>query len=148
MYPQVPSSTQAWSSKNISRYSFLFINALSEIYDRWNLAVDAHIIKEATVTDCEMSQLISKSNVLQRWIDKWREIQTVYMPSVTKHLAQSVSPNDKDQFFERPEAIPLCLPSTLPADLISTIPSKFLRIEKCLRISQADDSLNNLRRFL
>ena len=70
------------------------------------------------------------------------------MPSITKHLAQSVSPNNKDQFFECPEAIPLCLPSTLPADLISTIPPKFVEIEKCLCISQVDDSLNDLRRFL
>jgi hypothetical protein len=94
------------------------------------------------VTDREMSQLITKRNVLRRRIDKWREIQNVYMPSITKHLAQSVSPDDKDRFFERPEAIPLYLPSTLPSDLISTIPSKFIEIKKCLRVSQADDSLN------
>jgi hypothetical protein len=70
------------------------------------------------------------------------------MPSVIKHLAQSVSPDDEDRFFERPEAIPLYLPSTLPSDLISTIPPKFIDIEKCLRVSQADDSLNDLRKFL
>ena len=110
--------------------------------------MDARIIKEATVTDREMSKLITKRNVLRCRIDKWREVQNVYMPSITKHLTQSVSPDDEDRFFERPEAIPLYLPSTLPSDLISTIPSKFVEIEKCLRVSQADDSLNDLRRFL
>lgn len=118
------------------------------MYDRRNLAVDARIIKEATATDHEMTELITKRNVLRRRIDKWREIQNVYMPSsVTKHLAQSVSPDDEDHFFECPEAIPLCLPSKLPADIISTIP-KFVEIEICLRVSQADDALNDLRRFL
>ena len=117
-------------------------------YDRRNLAVDAHIIKEATATDHEMRELITKRNILRRRIDKWREIQNVYMPSITNHLAQSVSSDDENQFFECPEAIPLCLPSTLSADLISTIPPKFVEIEKCLRISQADDSLNDLRKFL
>ena len=110
--------------------------------------MNARIIKEKTATDHEMRELITKRNVLRHRIDKWREIQIVYMPSVTKHLAQSVSPDDEDQLFECPEAIPLCLPSTLSPDVISTIPPKFIEIEKCLRVSQADDSLNDLRRFL
>jgi hypothetical protein len=125
----------------------LFINALSEIYDRQNLVVEARIIKEATSTDHKMRELMTKRNVLRRWIDKWREIQDVYMPSITKHLAHSISPDDEDQFFESPETIPLYLPSTLPSDLISAIPSKFVDIEKCLRVSQADDSLDDLRKF-
>ncbi len=107
------------------------------------MAVEACITKDATSTE-----LTRKRNVLRRRIDKWKEIQDVYMPSITKHLTQSVSPDDEDQFFERPEAIPLYLPSTLPSDLISTIPSRFVDIEKCLRVAQADDSLNDLRKFL
>ena len=118
------------------------------MYHRCNLAVDARIIEEGTATDHEMTQLMTKRNVLWRRIDNWREIQNVYMPSITKHLAQSVSPNDENQFFECPETIPLCLPSTLPSDLILTIPANFVEIKKCLRVSQADDSLNDLRRFL
>src|SRR6266849_5525439 len=118
------------------------------MYHRRNLAVDARIIEEGTATDREMTQLMTKCNVLRHRIDNWREIQNVYMPSITKHLVQSVSPDDKDRFFERPETIPLCLLSTLPSDLILTIPANFVEIEKCLRVSQADDSLNDLRRFL
>jgi len=110
--------------------------------------VDARIIKETTATDHGMCELIKKRNVLRRRIDKWRETQVVYMPSLAKHLTQPDSPDDDDELFECPEAIPLWLPSTLPPDVISTIPSKFVEIEKCLRVSQADDSLNDLRRFL
>jgi len=119
-----------------------------EIYYRRNLTVDARIINKATVTDRELSQLITKRNILRRRIDKWREIQEIYMPSITKYLAQSISPDDEDQFFKYPETIPLYLPSSLPADVMSTVPSKFIEIEKRLRISQADDSLSDLRRFL
>jgi hypothetical protein len=127
---------------------FPLVDSLSEINGRRNLAVDARIIKEATVTDREMRELITKRNVLRRRVDRWREIQNIYMPSIAKYLVQTVSSDYEDQFFECPEAIPLYLPSTLPADLISTIPPKFVEIEKCLRVSQADDSLNDLRRFL
>ncbi len=115
----------------------IFIDAPAEMYHRRNLAVDARIIEEGTATDRETTQLMTKRNVLRRQIDNWREIQNVYMPSITKHLAQSISPNDKDRFFERPETIPLCLPSTLPSDLILTIPANFVEIEKCLRVSQS-----------
>ena len=48
----------------------LFVNALSEIYDKGNLALNAHIIKGATATDHEMRELIMKRNVLQRQVDK------------------------------------------------------------------------------
>ncbi len=56
------------------------------MYHRHNLAVDACIIEEGTATDREMTQLMMKRNVLWRRIDNWREIQNVYMPSITKHL--------------------------------------------------------------
>ena len=112
------------------------------------MAVNARIIKKATATDHELSQLMTKQNTLRRRINNWREIQDVYMPSVTKYHAQSMSSDDEDQFFESPEMIPLYLPSALPADVMLTIPSKFIEIEKRLRISQAEDSLTDLRRFL
>ena len=70
------------------------------------------------------------------------------MPSIAKYLVQTVSSDYKDQFFKCSEAMPLYLPSTLSADLISTIPPKFIKIEKCLHVLQVDDSLNDLRKFL
>jgi hypothetical protein len=109
------------------------------------LAVDARIIKEAKASDHQMTQLITKRNALKHRIGKWRDIQDVYMPSVAKYRAECVSPDDA---FAFPETTPLHLPSALPTDIISTIPSNFIDIETRLRISQADDSLDDLKRFL
>jgi hypothetical protein len=67
------------------------------------------------------------------------------MPAMTKYQAQSVSP---DNSFKHPETIPLFLPSALPPDVLSAIPSNLIKIEIRLHISQADDSLHDLKRFL
>jgi hypothetical protein len=53
-----------------------------------------------------------------------------------------------DTSFEHPETIPLFLPSALPPDVLSAIPSNLIKIEICLHLSQADDSLHDLKRFL
>jgi hypothetical protein len=53
-----------------------------------------------------------------------------------------------DNSFKHPETIPLFLPSALPPDVLSAIPSNFIESEICLHISQADDSLHDLKRFL
>jgi hypothetical protein len=107
--------------------------------------MDARILKEAKAkaTDHQMGQLITKCNALRHRIDKWREIQDVYMLSIAKCRVESMPPDDAS-----PETIPLHLPSALPTDIISTIPSNFIDIKTHLRISQADDSLDDLKRFL
>jgi len=107
--------------------------------------VDAGVIKDGKATDSETCQLMNKRRALRHRIDNWRDIQDTYMPAVTKYRAQSPSSDDS---FEHPEAIPLLLPSALPVDILSTIPSNFVKIETRLRISEADDSLHDLKRFL
>lgn len=109
--------------------------------------MDARIITEAKATDQQMTQLITKRNVLRHRVDKWRDVQDVYMPSIAKYRAESVSTDDA-RSPSYPETTPLHLPSSLPADIISTVPSNFIDIETRLRISQADDSLDDLKRFL
>jgi hypothetical protein len=69
------------------------------------------------------------------------------MPSVAKHRAESLSPDDAKS-FPYPETITLQLPSALPVDVTSTTPSNLIDSETGLQISQADDSLNDLKRFL
>lgn len=127
------------------------------MYDRRNLAVDARIIEEAKASDHQISQLITKRNTLRRRIDKWREVQDVHMPSVAKYRAKFVSPEGATESvssegasnsFAYPETTPLHLPSSLPTDVFSTVPSNLIDIETRLRISQADDSLNDLKKFL
>jgi hypothetical protein len=127
---------------------FFFIRFNPNIYYRRNLAVDARIIGEAKATDQQMTQLLTKRNVLRHRIDKWRGIQDIYMPSITKYRAESISPDGASEAFTYPETIPLHLPSALSTDIISTVPSNVIDIETRLRISQADDSLNDLKRFL
>jgi hypothetical protein len=105
--------------------------------------MDARILDEAKATENQMGQLITKRNTLRRRIDKWRDIQDVLMPSLAEHRAGSISPDDS----ACPETIPLHLPSALPAGILSTIPN-LADIETRLRISQADDSLDDLKRFL
>ena len=119
-----------------------------EICHRRNLAVDAHILKEEKAMDHQVNQLLMKRNTLRRRIDRWKDVQAAYMPSVTEYQAESISPNDARKYFKNSETIPLHLPSALPTDIASTIPSNFFVIETRLRISQADDSLNDLKRFL
>jgi hypothetical protein len=110
--------------------------------------VDARILKEEKATDHRVNQLLMKCNTLRRWIDRWKDVQAAYMPSVAEYRAESISPDDACKYFENPETIPLHLPSALPTDIASTIPSNFFVIETWLRISQVDDSLNDLKRFL
>jgi hypothetical protein len=110
--------------------------------------VDARIIKEGKASDREMSQLITRRNALRRRIDKWTDIQDVYMPAITDYRVESMSSDDADRFFEHPEIMPLHLPSNLPTDVISTIPPHFVELETRLCISQADESLHDLKRFL
>ena len=95
-----------------------------------------------------MNQLITKHNVLCHRIERWRDIQDVYMPTVTQYRAESISPDDNNNFFMHPKTIPLHLPSTLPMDICSTVSPNLIEIDKRLRLSQADDSLHDLQSFL
>jgi hypothetical protein len=110
--------------------------------------VDARIIEEAKASDHQMIQLTTKRNALRRRIDKWREIQDVYMPSVAKYRAEFVSPEGASKHLAYPETTPLHIPSALPTDVFSTVSSNLIDTETRLRISQADDSLDDLKKFL
>jgi hypothetical protein len=80
---------------------------------------------------------------LHRRIQTWRELQAVYMPSVNQ-LPEASYPIS--QSVEKPESIPLLLPSSIPP---SHWPAGSLaNKEKRLRIAQADDALADLRRLL
>lgn len=70
------------------------------------------------------------------------------MSSVPAYRAEFASPKGASQPHAYPETTPLHLPSTLPADVRFSIPSNLIDIEIRLRISQADDSLEDLKKFL
>lgn len=86
-------------------------------------------------------------------IKLYREIQHHYMPQVAIHLALYVPDTHHDEDSDdgvRVDIPPLCLPSGLPDDLRSALPSEhgLVNKEKRLRIAQCNDALFELRRHL
>jgi hypothetical protein len=85
-------------------------------------------------------------------IDSWRSIQALYMPGIaqlrqTNPTRIDAMPNEQD--IEKPESIPLWLPSALSAGLRETgCVNGLLDKERRLRLAEADDALVALRRQL
>lgn len=85
-------------------------------------------------------------------IETWRSIQTLYMPGVTQ-LRQTYStrtdamPSAHES--DKPEDTQLWLPSSMPTNLWENgCIAGLLDKEKRLRVAEADDALNALRRQL
>lgn len=98
--------------------------------------------------DAEKASLQEQRNTLKREIDRWRDIQHVYMPGVAALQGTDTDPDahltDKD---ERPETSKLCLPSAIPVShrdnaCVPGIVDK----EKRLRMAQLQDALVELCR--
>ncbi|KIM80240.1 hypothetical protein PILCRDRAFT_9784 [Piloderma croceum F 1598] len=92
--------------------------------------------KKKKTTTLHAVELLEKRNSLRRRIETWREVQVHYMPGVAQARASlpTITP-------EKPETMPLCLPSIMPSLLWAT---------GCLPgiLAQADDALAELRRQL
>ncbi|KAG2052390.1 hypothetical protein BDR06DRAFT_983220 [Suillus hirtellus] len=102
-------------------------------------------------TDTQCTKILTHSSVLQRCIDVWTGIQTLYMPSVANLRAtgftNSRSDDDDDSSCLRPnfdlgkaEDVQLLLPS----EICSLVPcdQKLLEAEWSLCMAQAHDALN------
>src|SRR5215475_2506526 len=89
----------------------------------------------------EASNLLDKRNALRCRIEKWQEVQSLYMPG-------AVQPLSSPGYFEWPETIPLQLPSGLPATCRLMLPGGLVEKELRMRIAQADDALAELRKML
>jgi hypothetical protein len=85
-------------------------------------------------------------------IESWRSIQPLYMPGIiqlcqTNPTRTNAMPTDQDA--EKPEAIKLWLPSSLPVGLRATGCISGLVDKECrLRLAEANDALVALRRQL
>jgi hypothetical protein len=92
----------------------------------------------------QLGDIEEKRNSLLNRIQRWRQVQLVYMPCVGALLASMLTTTDYHP--EPAESTPLHLPSSLPPDLHS--PAMLVMIEKeCrLRVAQADDALAEIRR--
>ncbi|TFK79970.1 hypothetical protein K466DRAFT_504692 [Polyporus arcularius HHB13444] len=130
-------------------------------------AIRAHE-RNSSATDGNLADLQEKRNGLTRRIDTWRGMQDLHMP-VVAHTADSETPppprptssshlnsanipspgasNSPSPGLTKAENIRLWLPSALPPVLRASLPSGLADKERRLRIAQADDALEDLRRL-
>ena len=101
-------------------------------------------------TEDQKSRLILRCNALRREIDSWIAIQSLYLPgTLSMRSAGSLIETggmDAPHSAERPESIPLLLPSDICH--IVSCDQKFLEIKWALRYVQACDALNECRHHI
>ncbi|KAI0261418.1 hypothetical protein BC834DRAFT_830320, partial [Gloeopeniophorella convolvens] len=97
-------------------------------------------------TEKEKIALYKTRNTLLLRINGWRAIQRLYMPCIPHLEAADGVPYDVD--VPLPELIPLHLPSSLPEHLRNSCGFGLVEKEARLRVGQAHDALNSLRRSL
>ncbi|KAF7974577.1 hypothetical protein HWV62_11954 [Athelia sp. TMB] len=101
------------------------------------------LVKAKTTTLLRKTELLEKRNALRHRLDAWYNLQDVYMPQVRQLCTTATlsTHNAEDEIIS--------LPSRLPSHL-RTLPGlpALLEKERRLRIGQADDALNEIRRLL
>jgi hypothetical protein len=102
---------------------------------------------KSKVSDLQETDIIDKRQALRRRIERWQDIQKIYMPAVSD-LRAHLHPSSSSDRFSRPELIPLYLPSALSPTSHSTLNADFFEKEVRLRVAQADDALAELRKLL
>ncbi|KAI0259635.1 hypothetical protein BC834DRAFT_905195 [Gloeopeniophorella convolvens] len=98
-------------------------------------------------TEKEKIVLHKTRNSLLLRINAWRTIQRLYMPFIPQ-VFEAADDASADIDTSRPELIPLHLPSSLPEHLRKACGFDLVEKEARMRIGQAHDALNNLRRSL
>ena len=94
-------------------------------------------------SDGQKATLLEKQGVLLHQIEKWRQLQAVYMPGAL----DTDTSNPESSPRVKAKSIKLWLPSQLNAeDRDSSCSKSVVNSEKELRFAQLEDSLNDLRR--
>ncbi|KZT31902.1 hypothetical protein SISSUDRAFT_994602, partial [Sistotremastrum suecicum HHB10207 ss-3] len=109
----------------------------------------------------QRADLKEKQTSLGRRIKSWQQVQDTHLPILIAHRQSLSSPLSEStatssdpapppaNSIPSPADVPLLLPSSLPPHLRASPSVKpFVKIERQLRIAQAQDSLNMLRRQL
>jgi hypothetical protein len=100
----------------------------------------------------EHVKLEERRNVLRRRLNTWIEARNLYIPPTSEGHTSTTTPStespDTTSESHLPESVSLRLPSTLPVSLQQACPFKLTQIELRFRLSQAEDSLSELRRLL
>lgn len=108
------------------------------MFSRSKLRSEVAALK-ASSSSTQLVQVEELRHTLHRRISQWRPIQGLYMPCVS-----SLDLPLEDANLNEPEEIPLWLPSCFPDVSKATPPVRAAELR--LRIAQADDSLNEVRR--
>lgn len=98
------------------------------------------LFKEASTTT-RKTELLGQRHTLRHHITNWRDIQTVYMPRVTRLLEAEGNKHPEDAILYLPTSIK---PELRQSCCIPGLPDMELR----MRVGQADDALNEVRRQL
>ena len=108
---------------------------------------EPHLKSKRKFTTVEETELQEKRNALRRRIDSWLEIRKIYISEISATSDEDARPDTQRK--DRPESIPLGLPSALSPPLrSSTCLFGIADIERRIRLAQADDALSELRRQL
>ncbi|EMD40257.1 hypothetical protein CERSUDRAFT_28712, partial [Gelatoporia subvermispora B] len=115
-----------------------------------SFCVSSSLLTSRFQIDTKRAEVQEKRNALSYRIRIWRKIQNIYMPVVTRLREDEDSEGDDEDGDEdgAVDSDSLFLPSSLPAN-IRTQPSiqSLLTLERHLRIAQADDALDEIRRL-
>lgn len=126
----------------VSKFSFLFASFLI-IPSRRQLSLEITEVRKSP-TPKQLADLEEKRTLLFHRIQRWRQVQLVYMPSVGVLLAANLTGDSEPTSGE---LVPLHLPSSLSPSLrespsLATLITHEIR----LRIAQAKDALADIRR--
>jgi hypothetical protein len=92
-------------------------------------------------TDAQLAKVQERKNSLQRKIDNWCIVQTLYLPGLAMLRRTSSGPSE-----DRPQDIALWLPSAISGKI--SCDTRLYSHEWDLRHAQANDALHDLRRNL
>jgi hypothetical protein len=103
---------------------------------------------QTRTTVLRKAELLEKRNGLRCRIIKWREAQMVYMPGAEQIIARMKSTTSTEQ-LDHAKLENLLLPSSIsPTNSMLCCVPGLADKERRLRLAQADDALNELRRQL
>lgn len=95
----------------------------------------------------KQASIQEKRNALINQIQRWRELQRLYMPGVTIPPLPPCDDDTDESSATRVEDISLALPSSLdPEQRLTTCQHRVVEYEQQFRLAQVEDSLTELRR--
>lgn len=107
-----------------------------------------YVNRKAFRLPTEKSTVQEKRNTIRRQLEKWRDIQQVYMPGVAVLRGTDTDPDARDALTEsRSELAKLWMPSQIPQSHRASMCLRgIVKKEQRFRLAQVQDALAELRR--